>query len=108
MAGTLDKLSGVLKSTKGNVIVAGHNDNAPISTELFRLNWSLSTERAVSVVHYLIESSGLAASRVAARGLAHSRPLTTNDTPENCATNRRVEIASRVPLAPKGGSKLEI
>ena len=34
MAGTLDKLSGVLKSTKGNVIVTGHNDNALISTDL--------------------------------------------------------------------------
>jgi flagellar motor protein MotB len=41
MAGTLDKLSGVLKSTKGNVIVTGHNDNAPISTDLLRSNWSL-------------------------------------------------------------------
>jgi chemotaxis protein MotB len=108
MALTIDKLSSVLKSTKGDIVVTGHTDNAPISTDLFRSNWSLSTERAVSVVHYLLESSGVPASRVAARGLADSRPLTTNDTPENQAKNRRVEILVRVPLAQSGGAKLEI
>jgi chemotaxis protein MotB len=108
MRATLDKVAIMLTQSKGEIVVTGHTDNAPISTELFRSNWSLSTERAVSVVHYLIGSNNLSASRVVAQGLADSRPLTTNDTPDNRAQNRRVEILINVPKTKPGEAKIEV
>lgn len=88
----LEKLLGVLEKSGGEIIVAGHSDDRPISTQRFRSNWDLSTARAVSVIHYITEHSDIDISRLAAQGMADSRPLAPNDSPENRAKNRRVEI----------------
>ncbi len=90
---TLDKLSRILSEVDGQIIVSGYTDNAPISTSAFRSNWDLSTARAVSVVHYILKSANIEPSRITAQGFADSRPLAPNDSPENRATNRRVEIS---------------
>ncbi len=108
MGETLDKVAVMLQESQGEIVVTGHTDNAPISTELFRSNWSLSTERAVSVVHYLIEKNSLPAGRIIARGLAASRPLGPNDTPDNRAINRRVEILIQVPKTKQGEARIEV
>ena len=89
----LDKLAKVLAVNKGQLLVAGHTDNAPISTGRIRSNWDLSTQRAVSVVHYLLEVSDIDSARITAQGFADSRPLELNDTSEHRARNRRVEIS---------------
>ena len=89
----LVKLAKVLAVNKGQILVAGHTDNAPISTARIRSNWDLSTQRAVSVVHYLLEVSIINPARITAQGFADSRPLDPNDTPEHRARNRRVEIS---------------
>lgn len=88
----LEKLLGVLEESEGEIIVAGHTDDRPISTQRFRSNWDLSTARAVSVIHYITKHSDIDISRLAAQGMADSRPLAANDSPENRAKNRRVEI----------------
>jgi chemotaxis protein MotB len=108
MRSTLDKVAVILNQSKGEIVVTGHTDSAPISTELFRSNWSLSTERAVSVVHYLIGNNNLPANRVVAQGLADSRPLTSNDTPDNRALNRRVEILIDIPNTKPGEAKIDV
>ena len=74
------------------MIVAGHTDNIPISTKRFRSNWELSSARAVTVVHALLRDPGVDATRVLVEGHADSQPLAPNDTPENRARNRRVEL----------------
>ena len=55
-------------------------------------NWDLSAGRAASVVHVLLQSRRITPDRVSAVGMAGSRPLVDNDTPQNRAQNRRVEI----------------
>ncbi len=92
---TLDKVAQVLVDTQGLILISGHTDDSPISTSLFRSNWDLSTARAVSVVHRLLENRQLPHDRLAAQGFGESRPLVANDTPQNRAINRRVEIAVR-------------
>lgn len=92
----LDRIANILRETQGDIQVSGHTDDAPISTALFRSNWDLSTARAVSVVHYLVNRAHIDPARIAARGFADSRPLATNSTPENRAVNRRVEISVEV------------
>ena len=92
----LDKIGHTLAATKGQVIVAGHTDDTPISTRTFRSNWDLSSARAVSVVHRLLAQGDITPDRISAQGFADSRPLVANDTPENRSKNRRVEITVRM------------
>ena len=81
---------------KGQILVSGHTDNSPISTGWFRSNWDLLSARAVSVVHFLITRTAVSPSRITALGVADSRPLVKNDTPENQSRNRRVEISIEI------------
>lgn len=89
---TLDRIADTLTRAEGNILVSGHTDNDPIATSQFRSNWDLSTERAVSVVHRLLQNEGLGAERITAQGFGDSRPLADNATPKGRAANRRVEI----------------
>ncbi len=73
------------------VRVEGHTDSLPIRTARFPSNWELSTTRATTVLRYF-ESCGVAADRLEASGYADQRPLAANDSEEDRARNRRVEI----------------
>ena len=48
--------------------------------------------RAVAGVRYLTEKLGVEESRISAAGFAHTRPITTAETPEARAQNRRLEF----------------
>lgn len=74
-----------------NYQVAGHTDNIPIKSKRFRSNWDLSTARAVEVVDFMI-GSGMDPKRLSAGGYADQSPVAPNDSPENKAKNRRIEI----------------
>jgi chemotaxis protein MotB len=88
----LTQVTGVLKSLPNrNFQIAGHTDNAPIKSAKFRSNWDLSTARAVEVLNFMI-GAGMEAKRVSAAGYADTSPVAGNDTPENKAKNRRIEI----------------
>ena len=91
-AAAIDDLAPVLKKSEGQIIVAGHTDNVPITSGRFRSNWDLSASRATAVVHRLIEYGGLEAKRMTVQGYGESRPLVENDSPTNRSKNRRVEI----------------
>lgn len=88
----LKKINEVLTQTDGLIAVAGHTDNIPISTSRYRSNWELSTSRATSVVHELLRYNTIPPERFVLEGYADTRPLAPNDSAENRATNRRVEI----------------
>lgn len=88
----LDKLEVVLGQSNGNVMVAGHTDNVPISTSRYASNWILSAARAASVVHYLSETKSIDPTRMEIRAYADTQPISDNDTANNRARNRRIEI----------------
>jgi len=88
----LDKLADALGGEDGRVVVSGHTDNVPIRTSIYPSNWVLSAARAASVVHYLAEAKLADPDRIEIRAYADSRPLVANDSRENRAKNRRVEI----------------
>lgn len=88
----LEKIETVLAECEGEIIVSGYTDNLPVNSRRFRSNWDLSAARAVSVVHQLIFNNKIDPNRVMAAGRAETNPLAPNDTPENRAKNRRVEI----------------
>ncbi len=59
---------------------------------VFRSNWDLSAARAVTVVHELLDDGQLALDRFVVEGHGEAHPLLPNDSAENRATNRRVEL----------------
>ena len=88
----LGKLLGVLQDSQGQIIISGHTDDLPIATAQHRSNWDLSASRATSVAHYILEFTAIPQDRITVQGYADSRPLVPNDSAENRAKNRRVEI----------------
>ncbi|MFK8028222.1 MAG: flagellar motor protein MotB [Gammaproteobacteria bacterium] len=88
----VDRVSESLNKIDGNIIVAGHSDNVPISTYEYRSNWELSAARAANVVHHLTKKGRVDPYRVQMRAHAETKPLVPNDSQENKARNRRVEI----------------
>ena len=88
----LKQVTAVLKTLPNrNFQVAGHTDNIPIKSKKFRSNWDLSTARAVEVTNFMI-AAGMEPKRLSAAGYADQSPVAPNDTPENMAKNRRIEI----------------
>ncbi|MCG7905278.1 MAG: type VI secretion system protein TssL, long form [Candidatus Thiodiazotropha taylori] len=91
----ISKITEVIATTPGKIIVAGHTDNIPISTRRFRSNWELSSARAVTVVHAMLSNASIEEERFLIQGYADSQPLVDNETAENRAQNRRVELVIR-------------
>ncbi|MDY6798605.1 MAG: flagellar motor protein MotB [Pseudomonadota bacterium] len=108
----IDRVVRVLAGCMGDVVVAGYTDDRPISSDRYRSNWDLSAARAVSVVHQLVLNRQVPAERVIAAGRAETHALVPNDSAENRARNRRVEIAIRNPecddSVPTGDLPVEI
>jgi chemotaxis protein MotB len=88
----MDRISKVLASKPGRITVTGHSDNIPISTGRFRSNWELSSARAVTVLHSMLRNKDIVEDRVVVQGVADTQPLVPNDSPQNRAKNRRVEL----------------
>jgi len=88
----LRNVGNVLVNQPGAISIQGHTDNIPINTTRFRSNWDLSSARASSVAMELLRSGKLSPARMAVTGLADTRPLVANNSSENRALNRRVEI----------------
>lgn len=83
----------LLKDVPGVITVAGYTDDMQISDELYSSNWDLSSKRAVAVAHELVQVKGFDSKRMKVVGMASNNPIVPNDSPENRARNRRVEIA---------------
>jgi chemotaxis protein MotB len=88
----LSRIADSLKEAAGRVVVGGHTDNVPIRTTAYPSNWVLSSARAAAVVHHLDKTDGFAANQVEIRAYADTRPIADNNSAENRAINRRVEI----------------
>lgn len=71
--------------------VEGHTDNVPIKTAQFPDNWALASARSLNVVQHLI-ANGMAGTSLSGASYADQRPVVSNDTKENRALNRRIEI----------------
>lgn len=90
----ITELSKVLAHQKDlQIMVEGHTDNMPYNgAGLVKDNWDLSVMRATSIVKILTNNKGLNALNITAAGKGAFSPLVENDSPENRAINRRIEI----------------
>lgn len=89
----LKLIADVLNQRDGHFVIAGHTDDIPIETRRFRSNWDLSAARAASVVHFFIQEGDVDPERMEIRALSDNEPIVPNDSWENRAKNRRVEIS---------------
>jgi chemotaxis protein MotB len=89
----LDAIAPALKALPNQVTVEGHTDDLPISGRAS--NWELSTERATSVLRYLLDTHRVPPKRLSAAGYADQRPLTPNISAAARSANRRVEVIVR-------------
>ncbi len=71
--------------------VVGHSDASPIRTARFPSNWELSSQRAIEVVKVMTEA-GVPSDMLSAAGQAEFDPIAPNETDEEMAMNRRVEL----------------
>ena len=90
----LGKVATVLKAQPHiEFMVEGHTDNVPYKRPPYLLdNWDLSVKRATAVVRVLQNKYGLAPEHITAAGRSEYAPVTSNDTPEGRAANRRTRI----------------
>lgn len=91
-ADVLGSLAKTLEGMKNEIRVEGHTDDVPIASAQYPTNWHLSTDRALHVALYLLQQSRIAPQRMAVVGYGEYRPIAPNDTDQNRARNRRVDI----------------
>lgn len=88
----IDTIATYLVRIPNHVRIEGHADNVPIRNARYPSNWELSTARATSVIRYLLTKTDISPERLSAAGYGEYRPVAPNDTPENRARNRRVDL----------------
>lgn len=89
---TLKDLGELIQQFENDVVIEGYTDNVPMNNANFSSNWELSTGRALSVLRYLSEESNVDPTRLAAKGYGEYQPTVPNNSEENRAKNRRVNI----------------
>jgi chemotaxis protein MotB len=90
----IDQISGALKDIENPLeIVAYTDDIAPEPTNSnFKDNWQVGSARGYSVLRQLVDVDKLPEQRLALGNRGQYTPLLPNDSPENRAKNRRVDI----------------
>lgn len=94
----IEKLVNIIKDTPYYINIEGHTDDLGSPD----MNWTLSTNRALSVVRQFIKD-GLNPVRTSASGYGQYHPIFPNITEENRARNRRVEINLVTPEFAESG-----
>ena len=87
----LDGVAATIKDIGKMIRIEGHSDSLPVHINGIT-NWELSSLRAAAVARYLIEKHDFNKQSIYAAGFADAQPIAPNDTPENRAMNRRVDI----------------
>jgi len=100
----IDRIARAMNGVSGKIMVTGYSDNVPIRSARFASNWELSLARAESVTlrlqKYLDDPQ-----RVKTEGRGESNPIAANNSKENRALNRRVEI---ILLVAPGNTQAEL
>jgi chemotaxis protein MotB len=88
----LQKIGEIIKDKIGEILIAGHTDNVPLTGGRYRSNLGLSMARAASVAQFMLEVVGIRPERISTMGFGEYRPIATNSTAKGRQKNRRVEI----------------
>jgi chemotaxis protein MotB len=82
----------IIGPEKMDIRIEGHTDNVPIHNGKYDSNWELSTARATEIIKLFLTRFALAPNRLSASGYGEYYPTASNDTAEDRAMNRRVDL----------------
>ena len=106
----LSRMKSVFNQSSGFAIeIQGHTDNVPIGPrliELYPTNWELSAARSGRVTRYIQNNTTVDQNHLSLIGLADSKPIADNDTPQGRAMNRRIDIVF-LPIQPGDQTPME-
>lgn len=90
---SMAELNNVIKLMADNpklkILISGHTDNIGKPQD----NITLSNNRALSVIKYLLASQQIAKDRLQYKGFGETKPIAENSTEEGKAKNRRTEMS---------------
>jgi len=82
-----------MSATPGKVNIEGHTDDLPIQSARFASNWELAAARSYAIMNYFVHDALLDPARFMLLSHASYSPVAPNDSAENRARNRRIEIS---------------
>lgn len=89
----MQKIASILGKYDNSIIeIEGHTDNVPIHNSKYESNLYLSTARASKVYEFILNESNLQKENLKVAGYGDTHPVTSNETEEGRAKNRRVSI----------------
>ena len=89
---TIEKLAEVIIAVPNKVRLEGHSDNVPIHNARYGSTGSSGRARGVTMLEILTTRFHLPADGLSVGGYAETIPISSNDTPEGRALNRRVDV----------------
>lgn len=91
----MQKIAAELANDPARIAVVGHTDASPIFSARFPSNWHLSQARAKNVSDMLVTYVAPLQERISFEGREAMEPIASNDTEEDRARNRRIDIRIR-------------
>ena len=88
----LDKLGQIISKGSFPVEIAGYTDNAIHPEKGYKSDWEISAIMALKVLKYFVSQCGVLPKRITAYGSGSNHPVTSNESIQSRAQNRRVEI----------------
>lgn len=88
----LDKLGQIISKGSFPVEIAGYTDNAIHPEKGYKSDWEISATMALKVLKYFVSQCGVLPNRITAYGSGSNHPVTSNESIQSRAQNRRVEI----------------
>lgn len=89
---TLGKIAPIILKTSLKISIEGHTDSTIVNKKLFPSNWELSMKRALNVLDFYVNKVSVNPENFHVTCFADSLPVNNNDTEENRAENRRIEL----------------
>jgi len=75
------------------ISIEGHTDNIPIGkNSIYESNWDLSGARALAALNFFQQKNQVSPNRLQLVGYGENHPVSSNETVEGRALNRRIEI----------------
>jgi chemotaxis protein MotB len=90
--GPLAKVADVVKNLPNPVRMEGHTDSVPIHNSQFESNWELSAARSIRMLELFVAEFAVERTRMSIAAYGENAPISSNDTAEGRARNRRVDI----------------
>lgn len=88
----LRELANIMSRSTYQIAIEGHTDDQPPQNEVLIDNWYVSATRAANLLRFFVREGGIDPRRLSAYGYAGYNPLAANNSPENRARNRRIEM----------------